>query len=271
MATFPVLAGSGQITIKDGLVLAMPSVALTTGNLQFEDATPLSGNTTITTNTPLGNTYDISFTGVTIGPGITIQTGTYPTVNESALRIANFVNHGTILAQSPNTAVYFGGAAPSTPGTHWSNQGTITVSNGDVYLGGTFSPSDLGNFNRTGGTIYVRAYIQNAGQTLAFDNSTGPWIFDDLTTIDGGNITATIGNEPAIRTDASVTFSNVSLASNLTLQESSNLSYGNRQSHAWQCHYFSARIYRHHRQHAGLHNLPDKNLGPNHGQRRYPL
>jgi RHS repeat-associated protein len=48
-----------------------------------------------------------------------------------------------------------------------STPGTITATNATVNLGGSFSTTDLGTFNRTGGTVNLIGTVSNAGQTLA--------------------------------------------------------------------------------------------------------
>jgi hypothetical protein len=81
-----------------------------------------------------------------------------------------------------------GGGSLTLQGNGWSNAGTITMNNSNVYLGGTFTLAALGNLSRTGGTVNLTGTLNNTGTTLALNGTTGSWLLDGGT-INGGTVT----------------------------------------------------------------------------------
>jgi hypothetical protein len=58
----------------------------------------------------------------------------------------------------------------------WSNKGTITVAQTRVYLDANFTTADVGNFNRSGGIVYMMGRLDNTGATLTLNQATGSWL-----------------------------------------------------------------------------------------------
>jgi hypothetical protein len=136
----------------------------------------------------------------------------------------NWTNHGTIEAVNGDSLVLDGdtsGTGPAwtngagqtisiagggsltlqgrgTPysGMTWQNQGSITETGVTVNLGGTFTFAGLGSFSRLAGpgdgSVFLTGTLNNSGQTLHFDNSTGSWNCNGGT-INGGTISADPG------------------------------------------------------------------------------
>lgn len=117
--------------------------------------------------------------------------GTLQSINGGILGADYFVNApGAIISVAAGSALTFG--STWTRGATWHNDGTITVTDGTVNLGGAFSFSDIGTLTRIGTTtVNLTGTLNNSGKTLTLDNSTGPWILKGGI-VDGGSIT-TVG------------------------------------------------------------------------------
>ncbi|MCC7389864.1 MAG: hypothetical protein IT431_13975 [Phycisphaerales bacterium] len=89
--------------------------------------------------------------------------------------VTGFVNTGTIT--STGGGAQFSGA--------WDNSaGTVSLTDGDLTLGGTFTTAGVGTINRSGTTtVDLTGALNNTGDTLAFSAATGSW------TMEGGSIT----------------------------------------------------------------------------------
>jgi len=79
---------------------------------------------------------------------------------------ASWTNHGTARVSSGTLSFY--GA--------WSGMGAIDVSDGVLELDGSFDTSALSNFTRTGGEVWLTGELNNVGQTLTLDVTTGDWL-----------------------------------------------------------------------------------------------
>ncbi len=104
---------------------------------------------------------------------------TLEAMNGGALTLQNRWNNGGRIDASK-------GGILSLSGT-WTNRGTINATDAIVNLGGTFALSDLGAFNRTGGTVILTGVLELGGGTLALDQATGPWRIDGGT-LRGGTV-----------------------------------------------------------------------------------
>jgi hypothetical protein len=118
----------------------------------------------------------------------------------------SWTNPATITAV--NSTLYLG--SDSLP---WSNTGTISASNSDVDLGGIFTLSTLGTFNRSGGTVNLTGTLDNTATTLVLDSGTGSWNVAGGTLL-GGTVNASDG---AQLTFGSGTLDGVTLNSDLDL------------------------------------------------------
>jgi hypothetical protein len=81
-------------------------------------------------------------------------------------------------------------------GMTWQNQGSISETGSTVNLGGTFTFAGLGSFSRLAGpgdgSVFLTGTLNNSGQTLHFDTSTGSWNCNGGT-INGGALSAAPG------------------------------------------------------------------------------
>ncbi len=159
-----------------------------TGVIEFDGTTQTFVNEVIAAAAPL-----------TIGPNVTVQTGTAG----GFIDPSGFVNQGTISAQTPGQTLTIN---PTT----WSNTGTLKATNGGtLVLGGTFT--GLGNFNSTGGTIQISGTLDNTGNILALNG-----VGNSLVFINGGGIKTEPC--PACQWSRVNLYSN-SFLSNVTLQQ----------------------------------------------------
>ncbi len=63
----------------------------------------------------------------------------------------------------------------------WTNAGEIVLEEtGTLILGGEFVPSDLGDFNRDGGTVHLSGTIDLATEDLVLNDDLGTWNLDSL-------------------------------------------------------------------------------------------
>ncbi len=92
-------------------------------------------------------------------------------VNDGVLRLSAgwqnaWTNAGTITATNSEVFLLDG----------WSNQtGTINLVGSTLKLNGNSTTPGLGTINRTDSTIELRGTLDNSGDTLSFNNSTGDW------------------------------------------------------------------------------------------------
>ncbi len=118
-------------------------------------------------------------------------TGT-PLGSLSILTDGGLANSGTLQASNGGTLYVYNYAGQST--ATWSNTGTLSVNNGTLNLGGTFTPADLGTFNRTGGTVNLIGVLNNNNAPgLVLNDSTGSWNLQGGQ-INGGTVTTTGSN-----------------------------------------------------------------------------
>jgi hypothetical protein len=116
-----------------------------------------------------------------------------------------------------------------TLGGNWTNNGIITVTGttSTLNLSGNFTTAHIGTVNHTSGTVNITGSLNNAGNTLALNDTTGTWNLADNGTISGGIIT-TAGSamlDTAGRSDA--TLSGVTLVGNMMVNNFSTLNISN--------------------------------------------
>jgi hypothetical protein len=174
--------GQFQIGVNgrlDRVTLAMPS--FTTGGffvsnrLTLEDTTVhLYGTSTtgLRGSGTLDGTGRILFDGtsngvigdfaLTIGPGISIETGTRGgTIGADG---ASIVNKGTVISSSSFGLRLLG---------DWDNQGTIKLAGGSIELAGNVTTTSLGTFERSGGTLSLSGRLDLEGGTLDLAKTLG--------------------------------------------------------------------------------------------------
>jgi hypothetical protein len=124
---------------------------------------------------------------LTIGPQITLQTGTANALVGSYANPASpppaapaLVNQGTLWARTSNGSLILSG--------NWRNEGTLKLTAGTLDLGGTFTTAGIGTLDRSGGTLVISGAMDNAGSV--FDPSSLNGTVQLRGTISGGTIRA---------------------------------------------------------------------------------
>ncbi len=94
----------------------------------------------------------------------------------------------------------------------WSGDvdSAFDVSGGELWLGGKFATGDLGSWSRSGGDVFLYGELDNTGETLQLDSTTGSWRIITASgptygTVVGGTLAATAGAEWLIGTGSSGT------------------------------------------------------------------
>ncbi|MBI3415185.1 MAG: Ig-like domain-containing protein [Verrucomicrobia bacterium] len=108
--------------------------------------------------------------------------------------VALSVNNAAVVAAHNTGAINASSGGTLTLNGTWNNAGTITANEATVNLGGTFTPADLGTFNRTGGTVNLTGVLDLGGGTLTLDAATGPWRMNGGT-FKGGTVKQTEGGK----------------------------------------------------------------------------
>ncbi len=151
-----------NLTITNGLTLNGTLTLgnlITTGSLTFNGTQMLGGTGTIVfADSGFLNAVQATTGTVTIGPGITVR--------GASGSISNFINQGTIELSAL-------GGTLSLSGSNWRNDGVLTLSQGTLNLGGTFTAAALGDFRRSGGTVTLSGTLDNTGRTLTFNDTIG--------------------------------------------------------------------------------------------------
>ncbi|MCE9591901.1 MAG: Ig-like domain-containing protein [Planctomycetes bacterium] len=159
---------------------------------------------------------DVNATGLTVripGTGTTTNAGSMLATNGGSLRVDALRNQAGKTVTATASSLRLEGA--------WDNDGTISVTNSTVTLGGTFATGDIGTLNRTGGTVNLTGVLTNTGATLALNAATGSWNLVGGTII-GGTVTAT-GGAALTATTSGGTLDGVILSADLNLTTASAL------------------------------------------------
>ena len=131
-------------------------------------------------------------------------------------------NTGLIRVSSGGVADFFG---------TWSNTGTIQGASGATFnLDGTFHPADVGlassgtngTFTPNGSTVNLTGTLDNTSNTLTFGSGSGVWNLTNNGTIQNGTLIVNnqTNGQPYLEIQNG-TFQNVTLGSNLTLNNNS--------------------------------------------------
>lgn len=126
-----------------------------------------------------------ALTELTIQPGISLRFGKGgQTRGQASTRV---VGKGSVTVTLPGSAVILKGNYHNQGGItltdgklllgdEWTNAGIISVSGaGGLNLGGEFDLADVGQVNRTGGTVNLAGRLLATGGTLALNATTGTW------------------------------------------------------------------------------------------------
>lgn len=174
------LQNTSGLQIQNGLTLSNSTISLdgASADLQFTGAQTLGGNGQIIFNGPSGSISGGTATApVTIGPGISISTGTgsgtisgqiinYGTLSASGtgqtLSIASLTNHGTVNATN-------GGILSLT--SPWTTDSPITVDHAAVIVSGSSIAADLPTLAMNNATLVLEGPYDNTGATLHVNDS----------------------------------------------------------------------------------------------------
>ena len=183
---------------------------------------------------------------LTLGPGLTVRGGLgafKPIPNTGSVTNVGLINQGLIegtsaaaaaeLSVSLNTftntgTVRVAGAKQAfnlnTPNGSWTNAGVFELSAGTLILDGATTTAGIGVVNRTGGTVELRATIDNTGATLklAGAGGLGPVVTSSDATILGGTIAGDATNTVTV-TGTSTTFDGVTVNADLAFGNLANL------------------------------------------------
>lgn len=152
-------------------------------------------------------------------PNETLQIEASPLTNEGTIRAENSARLELIDLANEADVEVAAGATLNLDG-NWSNAGTITVTNAEVNLGGEFKTSELGSFDRNGGTVNLTGTLENTGATLALDPTTGSWNLRSGT-IHGGAYSAA-GGAKLVFTDFGGFLDGLTARGDLDLTQSGN-------------------------------------------------
>jgi len=211
---------SDSVQVRNGLILN-DTVTFANGQIEFVLDQTLSGNGELVfTNGGSIRTPDNSV--LTIEPDIVIRGGTGSIGADGASNA--IVNRGTIASDEPGQIFIEGrmgwtnegtisasnggslrmGPTLSNKGTisiagggtlglegAWQNEGVITMLDSTVTLGGAFSLASLGDFQRSGGSVRITGTFDNAAGLL-LDAATGSWELVGGTIV-GGSIATSDG------------------------------------------------------------------------------
>lgn len=218
--------GGSQVTIKNGLTLngiayLGKADGSTGGTMTFQDGTSagqvFTGDAVVLFgggSNSWGKANGLYSIGtLTIATGVLIhgKNGQVSSHWNSVL-----VNEGTISADTVGGTIEVGGAIISYSEVHlntdvgtvcnegeinavnggtlaldqgWINSGTIIETGSTVELGGSFTPTSLGTFNRNGGTVNLTGILDNTNSTMALNAATGSW------NLEGGTLKGGVLNE----------------------------------------------------------------------------
>ena len=153
---------SGNISVTNGLTLQNHNIILVSGcGVTSTDASTYGGTGEMIVNN-LNNssnfTSQIGGTNVTIGPNVTITTGSGSSV-DNYISITTVLNEGTIAIGSQGTPITIGNSIP------WTNAGNISVASQTLLLNGTWT--NTGRMTATGGRLALGGTWSNQGAITA--------------------------------------------------------------------------------------------------------
>ncbi len=106
-----------------------------------------------------------------------------------------WVNDESVVATAGAT-LNLGDQNPATTNL-WTNIGTLSADSSTVNLGGDLTPTALGNFNRSGGTVNLTGLFNLQGGTQTFDATSGSWNLEGGTLQGPGTVNSS-GNTLAL-------------------------------------------------------------------------
>lgn len=230
---------SGTAYMAGGLTLVNNILTLN-GSLLYHGSQTLGGTGQIVLAAAGSSLYrgSGSNTTLTIGSGITLSSTSSSTVYLGYYGDEIIAFAGTLNANNPNTNWQLSGMVntgvinlsegtlnfdSSSSMATWHNSSLagkgIFVNGGTLNLGGSFKPSDLGNFSRTSGTVNITGEMDLQGGTLDVGNA-GIFKTGGLSSLNFG----VLKNGTLISGDGTVFNSNGGTLDGMTI--GSNLSFG---------------------------------------------
>jgi filamentous hemagglutinin len=253
----------GTTVVRNGLTLRNSTVSTVWNGIKFDGTQIIEGTGTFL----LGQESSLRATtgaGLTIGSSITVRSqqrgyvGADTLVNRGTLESASssggtfsvfgtqvFHNEGWIknsnngyfaITNLDNTGtITLTGGSTVLWGDHWTNDGTMSLTNGTLQADGTFTAATLSSIVRNGTVLQISGCIDNADKTLALDCFTGAWPLMYGTgsaaqgTVQGGTVGTSNGSSLVIPAYAdgqwrrSGTFDNVTLAADVEINRGTEL------------------------------------------------
>ena len=199
------LVAGGTITISPSTFTNQGTLSVSSG--EALNISGLTRNLGVATLGGAGSSLTLDGSNYVIGQALSASAGTTLTLN------GTWSNASTITASNATLSLGDGVNA-------WTNAGTILATNSTVNLGGSLTWATLGLFQPTGGTVNLTGVLDNTGQTLALDATTGSWMLGSGSTISNGTVTATGG---AQLIPAGGTLNGVTLACDLNVADYNNV------------------------------------------------
>ncbi|QNN24371.1 LEPR-XLL domain-containing protein [Planctomycetales bacterium ZRK34] len=165
---------------------------------------------------------------LTIGAGVTLR----GRGDVEDIGTGNLVNNGAIIADVSGTLTirpdeFTNNATVQTPtGTlriynSWSGTGSVQVNGGKLEVRGSYDTTGLNQISKTSGDVELYDTLNNTGQTLTLDASTGSWMLYDMM-IQGGAVEMLDGTQ-FLFSGNFVTFNGVTLNTDLTIPDDKTL------------------------------------------------
>ena len=154
---------------------------------------------------------------------------------------SSVINNGTISADvsgqtlsittngftNNGTAEAINGGILNIDSVAWSSAaGTLNVDNSTLELDGSFTTAGIGTFTRTGGTVNLTGTLDNTGDTLTLDATTGSWRLVGGTVL-GGTVEFADGESLMMTNNGNSMFDGVTLNSDLMMDNNQFLRIDN--------------------------------------------
>jgi hypothetical protein len=156
------LVAGGTIGVDSTTFINEGTLAVSNG--ETLNVSGLTGNLGHVSISGSGSTLSLSGANYIIDQGLSAPAGTTVSLGRT------WTNVSTITATGATLNL---GDQSSSSTNLWSNTGTIAVTDTTVNFGGWFTTAGLGTFSRTDGTLNLIGTLDNTGQTLTLDATTG--------------------------------------------------------------------------------------------------
>jgi filamentous hemagglutinin len=174
-ATFDAVTLADDLTVVNQTLTLQNGLTLSNAALHLQES--VSASLTLDSSQTIGGTGAVVFDGTsssgasltgaytaTIGPGITVRTGT----GNGVLSATGLVNQGIVSAAAPATTLTISSASVTNAGTFEArNGGVLVLTNPLLTVGGTFQAVDGGTLRFLGGNLAITSPITLAGNSTA--------------------------------------------------------------------------------------------------------